>query len=188
MDPTLLRHRPSDAVRRRAEAEGIDLEELKRSDPQRYGMLNAGEALRAHPELADLAASALAVAFPERSLFEAAPDAMVRVLVFPPLSEAERRRFDALLAPLTDRPEWRARHAYYREVRDVRGTRHELGLPAAPAAYHGGDGMVGPFADQADADAWAREHVAPPRVHDTVVLGGAWFCDVFPGEPGPPSG
>lgn len=182
MDPDLLAHRPNEEARRRAEADGIDLEALKRDDPERYRMLSAGEVLRAHPELDALAGSALAALVPERRLYRVDGGGWVRLLAFPPLDAAEQERVDGLLARLPERPEWRARHAYYREVHDVRGRRRELGLPSAPDAYAGGDALVGPFPDEAAADAWARGAVAPPRTHDTLHHAGGWFCDVFVGD------
>ncbi|MEJ2668478.1 MAG: hypothetical protein P8Z81_15515 [Deinococcales bacterium] len=153
MDERLRRHTPSAALRSRAEAEGIDLEALKREAPADYMVLNAGEVLLAAAELAHL-------------------------------DDEELERFDALLAPLVDRPEWSARHAYYREVNDARGKRRELGLPLVPDAYREGDAVVGPFPDEAAAEAWGREHVDAPRVHDPFAMNGRWFCDVFRADEG----
>ncbi|HKI58964.1 MAG TPA: hypothetical protein VKA00_07110 [Trueperaceae bacterium] len=182
MDERLRRHTPSVAARRRAEAEGIDLEAMKRDAPHEYMILNAAEALRASPELAELAGSMLLAAFPEREVFRAPAGARERLLAFPPLAAAELTRFDALLAPLVERPEWRERHAYFREVTDARGRTRELALAVPPSAYQGGDEVVGPFGTREAADAWGRERIASPRVHDAFPMNGAWFCDVFSGD------
>lgn len=175
-------HVPSAATQRRAEAEGLDLEAMKREVPQAYMALNAGEALRACRELADLAGSLLVAAFPDREVFRAASGSWERLLTFPPLRHEELGRLDRLLAPLVERDPWRGRHAFYRQVDDVRGSVRELGLPLAAEAYQQSDGVVGPFADEASADAWGRAHVAPPRVYDVFAMNGAWFCDVFRGD------
>lgn len=179
LDERLRLHVPSDAARRRARAEGLDLEALKRDAPREYMMLNASEVLRAAPELSDLAGSMLLAAFPEREVFRAPAGAQERLLAFPPLQGRELARLDALLAPLVDRPEWRRRHAFYREVADTRGRLRELALATPPAAYRDGNAVVGPFESEQDADAWGREHVGPPRVHDRFPMNGAWFCDIF---------
>lgn len=184
MDELLSRHTPSQAARRRARAEGIDLEALKRDAPRDYMILNAGEVLRAPSELVHLAGSMLLAAFPEREVFRAPAGAFERLLSFPPLSADEQARFDTLLAPLVERPEWRRRHAYYREVADVGGRTRELALPVAPADYGGGDAVVGPFDTRGSADAWGRQRVSAPRVHDAFPMDGVWFCDVFPGDQG----
>jgi hypothetical protein len=179
MDERVRRHTPSAALERRARAEGIDLEALKREAPEDYMALAATEVLRAAPELADLAGGMLLMAFPEREVFRAPDGSRERLLAFPPLTQDELERLDGLLAPLVDRPAWRRRDAYFRQVDDVRGQRRELDLPQAPDAYDQGDAVVGPFADQQAADAWGRTHVGPPRVHDAFSMNGRWFCDVF---------
>ncbi len=179
MDERLRRHTPSAALRRRAEAEGIDLESLKRDAPADYMALAAGEVLRVAPELAELAGGMLLMAFPEREVFRAPDGRRERLLAFPALSAEELERLDGLLAPLVDRPAWLRRHAYFREVDDARGARRELDLPQPPDAYQSGDAVVGPFADEDAADAWGRAQVRPPHVHDPFPMNGRWFCDVF---------
>ncbi len=179
MDERLRRHTPSEALRARAEAEGIDLDTLKRDAPADYMALNAGEVVVAARELAHLAAGMVLTAFPDREVFRMQAGPSERLLAFPPLAEAELERLDALLAPLVDRPEWSHRHAYYREVEDVRGRRRELGLAVAPGAFTEDEGVVGPFADREAAEAWGRDNVRAPRVHDPFRMNGRWFCDVF---------
>jgi len=179
MDERVRRHVPSAAMRRRAEAEGIDLDALKREAPTDYMALAAGEVLRVAPELAELAGGMLLVAFPEREVFRAPDGPRERLLAFPALSGEELERLDGLLAPLVDRPEWYRRNAFYRQVDDARGARRELDLPQAPDAYRQGDAVVGPFVDEGAADAWGRAQVRPPHVHDPFPMNGRWFCDVF---------
>lgn len=179
MDERLRRHTPSAALRRRAAAEGIDLESLKRDAPADYMALAAGEVVRAAPELAALAGGMLLMAFPEREAFRAPDGRRERLLAFPPLSAEELERLDGLLAPLVDRPEWRRRHAFLRQVDDVHGTRRELDLPEHPDAYQQGAAVVGPFADRDAAEAWGRAQAKPPHVHDPFPMNGRWFCDVF---------
>ena len=67
--------------------------------------------------------------------------------------------------------------------------RRELDLPQAPdddleADDLDDDTVVGPFADEAAADAWGRAHVRPPLVHDPFPMNGRWFCDVFRADDG----
>ncbi len=182
MDPRLRDHTPGPEALRRAADDGVDLERLKIDDPVAYMVRNAGTVVTAAPELAHLAEGMLTAAFPDRQVFRAEVAEGVRVLAFPPLDGEELRSYDRWLAPLVDRPEWRARHAYYREVGDLRGVGRELGLPQGPDAYRGGEGVIGPFEDGADADAWAEEHVTRPLVHDSFPMNGRWFCDVFRAE------
>ena len=182
MPDPLSDHVPSEAVRRVAEREGIDLEALRRDDPTAYMMANAGEAVRASAELAEIAGPLLLTAFPRRLTFRSQAGALVRFSLFPPPDAADLARLDALLEPLLERPEWRARHAFYRIVEDRSGLRRELALPLAPQAYEGGDAVVGPFRAEGAADAWAARSVTPPRVHDAFGSGSVWFCDVFRGD------
>jgi len=179
MDPRIERHRPSEAEERRAAADGVDLEALKREAPVEYMVRNAASVLTVAPALAHLAAGMLLAAFPEREVFRSEGDDYERVLAFPPLTPDELRRFDGLLVPLVERPEWRSRHAFYREVNDVRGLRRELGLPQAPGDYDGTVAVVGPFDDEGEADAWGRASVTSPRTYDPFPMNGYWFCDVF---------
>lgn len=179
MDPRLARHRPTEAAKRRAREAGLDLATLKRDDPERYRMLNAAEVVRASPELAGLAAGMLLAAFPEREAFRAPAGALERVLAFPPLDPDELRSYEALLAPLVERPEWRRRHAFYREVGDARGVVRELAVPTPPGENGANDAVVGPFASRQAAEAWGRAQVRPPRAFDAFVMGERWYCDVF---------
>ena len=57
-------------------------------------------------------------------------------------------------------------------------------MPIAPEAYAGGAWLVGPFATEAEADAWAARRLEAPWVHDVVEHAGAPYADVFLGDPG----
>ena len=184
MDERDPQHDGGGALRAWADAQGSDPETLERERPAEALALEAREVLRAAPALAELAGGMLLAAFPRRQAFRTDEGGWVRLLAYPPLTDAELERFDALLAPLVDRPEWRRRDAYYRQVDDVGGRRRELALPRPPDAYDGGDAVVGPFPDRGSADAWGTARVEAPRVHDAFPMNGRWFCDVFRGDEG----
>lgn len=138
------------------------------------------EALRATPELADIAVSLLLVAFPEKRLAREAEGQRTVLYTEPPLAKPERRRLLDLLFELVERPEWRERCAVAREVRDVRGTRLELLVPLAPDAYDGGEALVGPFEGEEEAQAWAAGIAEPSLAFDTVPCHGRQLVDLFP--------
>jgi len=145
--------------------------------------LPAIELLRVDPRLEDLAASLFWATFPHRRLGKAAADRDGRVplLVDAPLDGREDERWrSALDALLQDRA---ASGAFRREVRDRDGRREELALPVAPEAYAGGAWLVGPFATEAAADAWAARRLERPWVHDVIAHANAHFADVFLGDP-----
>jgi len=180
-------HVPSEAVRRKAEAAGINLEALKRDDPTAYAMLNAARLLHTEPELMEAVGEAFFAAFPEHEVFNLPLEnaqAGVELLVFPPLGRDELARLDNLLSYLVSRPPWEAERVFYRVVNDLRGERRELARPLQPSLWGGGEGLVGPFADEGEASAWGEANVDPRAglVHDTLAYAGAWFCDVFRGE------
>jgi len=138
-----------------------------------------GEALRASADLADIAASLLLALFPDRQLYRSEHGGLKLLLVDPPLGVGDAARLERYLHELVARPEWRARHAVVREVRDRGGVRREVRTPVPPAAYGVGEALVGPFDDEASADAWGAEHAPPGFDHDAVRMAGAWLCDVF---------
>lgn len=141
------------------------------------------ELLRVDPRLEQLAASLFWATFPARRLGKAPADRDGRVpfLVDAPLdARADERWRHALAALLRDRAD---SGAFVREVRDRDGRREELALPVGPDAYAGGAWLVGPFASDAAADAWAAHRLERPWVHDVVAHGGARFADVFLGDP-----
>jgi len=151
------------------------------------------EALRAGPGLADIAVSLVLALFPEHQLYRAEAGDMSVIALDPPLDTEQTARLERYLHDLVERPEWRKRHAVVREVRDRGGTRLEVRTPTAPAEYVAGEALVGPFDDEAAADAWGAEHVAGGFGHDAIRMAGAWLCDVFDAgedlgagwEPGP---
>lgn len=141
------------------------------------------ELLRVDPRLEALAASLFWATLPDRRLGKAPADRDGRVpfLLDAPLAPREADRWrGALDALLRDRA---GAGAFLREVRDRDGRREELALPVAPEAYGGGAWLVGPFATEAAADAWAAQRLARPWVHDVVAHAGAHFADVFLGDP-----
>lgn len=141
------------------------------------------ELLRVDPRLEDLAASLFWATFPQRRLGKAPADRDGRVplLIDAPLGAREGDRWrGALDALLRERA---ASGAFVREVRDRDGRREELALPVEPDAYPGGAWLVGPFATEGAADAWAARALARPWVHDVVAHAGAHYADVFLGDP-----
>lgn len=137
------------------------------------------EALRAGPGLADIAVSLLLALFPEHDLYRAAAGDMTSLSLDPPLGAEQAGRLEHYLHQLVERPEWRARHGVVREVRDRTGTRLEVRTPAAPAEYRGGEALVGPFEDEAAAEAWGADHAGTGYGHDAIRMAGVWLCDVF---------
>jgi hypothetical protein len=145
----------------------------------------AAEVLRVDPRLLDVVVSLFWATFPGRRLARADPDDDGRVALRtdPPWTAAARERWLMAVDRLLQQPFARAGGAYAREVRDRRGRRDELALPVDPASYRGGAWLVGPFPEEAAADAWAIATLRPPWVHDVHGHGGAWFADVFIGDP-----
>lgn len=143
------------------------------------------ELLRVDPRLLDLVASLFWATFPRRDLIRAGEDRDGRVVLAaaPPWDEPAAQRWQAALDTLLHQPRLTRDGAFAREVRDRAGRRWELALPAAPTAYAGGAWLVGPFDAEAAADRWAAERLAPPWVHDVVPHAGAWYADVFLGDP-----
>ena len=178
-------HTPSEAVKKRAEAAGIDLETLKRDDPTAYAMLNAQHLLRVSPPLLGAAGDTLFTYFPDHQAFDLPPDAngTLGLLVFPPLTGDDLGTLDDAFEKTVQRPELREVFAYYRLVSDRAGTRREFGLPTAPSAWRAPlSVMVGPFESEAAARSWGDAQVAGPLLYDALPYGGRWFCDVFSGE------
>lgn len=173
-------HVPSRLARERAHAAGLDVHALKIEAPDRYRMLNAEELVRVAPELADAAAELVAAAWPQRRLYRVpASVSSERLLVFPPLGEEEFARFDDDAAQLVARPSFSKALAFFRTVRDLRGTHRELLLPTPPDAWAGEAALVGPFEDQQAAEAWPAGRLGPELIADPLPYRGRWFCDVF---------
>ena len=178
----LEHHTPTEAARRRAEAAGLDLGDLKRNDPQRYKMLNAAPLLQVAPDLQAAASAVFFAAFRHYDLFEVPNDDTVTLLAFPPLTPAEAGRLDDALGRLAALEVHAKKHVYYRVVTDRQGEHRQLALPLSPDAWSGeANRLVGPFATQSEAEAWGEARVSGQGslIHDTVPQGNAWFCDVF---------
>lgn len=175
----LREHVASDLARSRARAAGLDLETLRRDAPDRYRMLNAEEVARVAPELVEAAASIVEASWPRRQLYRVPSPGGERLLVFPPLSEDEFARFDDDAADLVARPSFSEALAFFRTVRDLRGTHRELLLPVAPEAWDGGVALVGPFASEEAAKAWPAGRLPAELMADPIPYRGRWFCDVF---------
>jgi hypothetical protein len=142
------------------------------------------ELLRSAPDLLATVAQVLWVAAPQRRL--AADDVddagLVPLRTDAPLAPAEEAAFERGLDALLREASSRERGVYLREVRDARGVRRELGVPADPASWSGALTMVGPFDAMAEAEAWRAERLGPPLVGDPLWHDGRLYVDVFSGE------
>ena len=140
--------------------------------------------LRTHPDLLQTVAQLLWAAAPEAELMHDDPDdaGLVPLYLRAPLREPQQAAFERGLDALLAEPSERRRGTYLREVRDLRGRRRELGVPVAPDAWQGGAVLVGPFPDEAAAEAWRERTVTPPWLGDPLPHAGAWYVDVFDGE------
>jgi len=138
------------------------------------------EAVRATTELADVTARLLQALFPEKRLVSAMEGRWLTFAARPVLAVHESRRLLDHLHDLVARPEWRRLHAVAREVTDTRGRRIEVLVPLPPAAYEGGEALVGPFPDEESAKAWYAGVQVHGLAADTFRLADAWLCDLFP--------
>lgn len=140
--------------------------------------------LRTHPDLLETVAQLLWAAAPQAQLMHDDPDeaGLVPLYLRAPLPEHQQAAFERGLDALLAEPRERRRGTYLREVRDLRGRRRELGVPVAPAAWRGAAVLVGPFPDEAAAEAWHRDALTPPWLGDALPHAGAWYVDVFPGD------
>ncbi len=140
------------------------------------------ELLRVHPELLDVVAQLVWVAAPSTELLrDDAHDASGLVVLHAraPLSEAQAAAFERGLDALLREPSEQRRGTYLREVHDLRGRRRELGVPIPPSAWDERAGLVGPFADEAEAHAWQARTLPPGWLGDPLPHQGRWFSDVF---------
>ncbi len=175
-------HQASELARRRAARAGLDLDTLRRDAPDQYRMLNAEEIVRVSPELAEVAAELVWELFEERRVYRVPGEGVERLLAFPPLGGQELERFDDAAADLVARPAYETELAFFRTVRDLRGTRRELMLPTPPEAWHGEAVLVGPFRDREEAEGWPAGRLPPELMADPLPYRGRWFCDVFRGD------
>ena len=182
MTDALLNHTPSEVVRKRAEAAGLDLEALRHDDPTAYAMLNAQHLLRVSPPLLGVAGEVLFAGLPDHQAFDLPPDesGTLGLLVFPPLNGEALEELDNAFEKTIQRPELREVFAYYRVVGDLKGTRREFGLPTPPDAWRAPlSVMVGPFEKEAEAKEWGVTRIPEGFLFDVLPYGGRWFCDVF---------
>ncbi len=184
MDEFLRLHQPSEAALRRAKQAGLELTELKETNPQHYKMLVAQNVLEVSVGLEQAASSVLVAAFRHHEIFRLEQGSEVVLLIFPELNSKELERLETGLAKLADLPTFRAQHVYFRVTTDKTGEHRQFALPLAASQWRGQTNhLVGPFTDQAQAEAWGNTQVRPYNlIHDTVQQDGVWFCDVFLGE------
>ncbi len=175
-------------AKRRAAAAGLDLGELFARDPQQWRMLHADEALRVTDDVLPHVAPLLSALYPEAELFEAPTGRWRRVLLYPARDARDLERLDDPAAELAARL---GDDVVYRIVEDLDGVRRELGRPLAPEQWRPDAGvdavaLVGPFDDDAAAQAWAEDTVMGSGdgrfTVDTVPHAGRWFADVFRGD------
>ena len=171
-------------MRAQAEATGVNLGELRRSDPLTYATINAVPLIRTDARLAGEINTALAQVVPHAQLFAVPltnPQTDTELRVFPPLQKRDLAALDDALAAFVGT---QPGGLFYRTVGDRSGERRELAWPLRPATWQAGAALVGPFADQEEANTWGGAHVDPRSgfVSDTLPYAGAWYCDVFKGE------
>ncbi len=183
----LRAHEPDEALARRAEAAQIDLAALKAADPVSYMAACAAPLLRTDARLEVSLSGLVGRLLPEHQLFRlplVLKQTDTELRIFPPPTRAERNALDDALGSFVQEPTHQKQYLFYRIVGERSGERRELAWPIPPERSGGEAGLVGPFADEAAAEAWGQAHADPRRgmVHDTVPHGGAWFCDLFMGE------
>lgn len=178
----LTHHQADPKLKARAKNAGIDLDDLKKTDPEQYKMLTSQPLLYITQDLLEWV-EPLFTSFPQHSLYQMPAGALTQLRVFPDLTPDELELFDSLLANVTERPALAERFVFYRVVSDTAGERRELMLPVAPSAWQQEVGvMVGPFDTQEDADNWAHERMSAGVVFDSLLYRNRWFCDVFKGS------
>ena len=180
MDSVLQTHTPSETTRAKAEAADIDLDALKRSDPERYKMMNAGNVVDVDARLVEEATAVFLAAFPRYEVFRLESPTHIQLLSFPPLSQAEQDKFDDALARLSAHPKYSAQHTYFRIITDQRGEHRQFALPVASDAWQGELGvLVGPFVSEAEANIWQDALEQSELMTDVLPRDELWFCDVF---------
>jgi hypothetical protein len=184
VDELLRLHQPNDAVLQRAKRAGINLTEVKETNPQHYKMLVAQSVLEVSPELEEAASSVMFAAFRHHEVFSLEQSHRVILLIFPELGSKDLERLETALANLAEVPAYKQRHAYFRVITDRAGEHRQFALPLAPSEWQVQTNiLVGPFNNQAEAEVWGDTNVRPQHlIHDTLQHAGAWFCDVFSGE------
>jgi hypothetical protein len=181
VDEFLRLHQPSDKVRQRAERAGLDLNDLKATNPQHYKMLVAQHVLEVSTELEDVASSVIVATLRHHDVFRLEQSHHVTLLMFPELSDKELRKLDGALAQLAESTALKAKDTYFRVVTDKTGEHRQFALPISGEAWQGQlNILVGPFNNQALAQTWGEANVRPKQfIYDTLNHAGRWFCDVF---------
>jgi hypothetical protein len=184
VDEFLRLHKPSDEALLRARQAKLDLTQLKETDPARYKMMVAQRVLEVSPGLETLANSTLLAAFRHHEVFRLEQSGSVTLLVFPELSHKEQEKLDKALSQFIEAPTYKTKHVYFRVVTDKTGEHRQLAFPLSVDTWQGQTNiLVGPFANQKEAERWGDNTVRPHNlIHDTVNYAGAWFCDVFSAE------
>jgi hypothetical protein len=176
VDEFLKIHKPSPEALERARAEGIDLLVLKETNPNEYKMRSAQEVLQTSSVLADIASQVFFAAFPHHELFRHGDS---RWLSFPELSSKELQRWDDALARLVLHPKYAKNYLYYHVINDKHGEERHLDFPVNPKDWQGQiNVLIGPFATQSEAEAWA-EAIDQQFMVDIVPYLQGWFCDIF---------
>lgn len=176
-------HTPSERVRAQAGAAGLDLDRLREEDPLTYAAANAVALVRTDARLVARVGAALAqlgAKFQPFSVPLSLPQTDTELRVFPALSPGELEHLDHALGTLAGAEPG----VFYRTVNDRGGERRELAWPLGPGRFSGLPALVGPFPDEAAANAWGEAHADPRTglVYDALPYAGAWFCDVFRGD------
>ena len=162
----------------------MDLEGLRESDPLTYAAINAVSLVRTDARLASQVNAALIPFAPHAQLFTVPltnPQTDTELRVFPPLQKPELDAFDDALGVFVST---QPGGLFYRTVGDISGEHRELAWPLPPQKWSAGTALVGPFSDEAEANAWGQDHIDPRSglVFDALPYAGAWYSDVFKGE------
>jgi hypothetical protein len=181
VDEFLRLHQPSNLALQRAKHAGINLAELKETNPQHYKILVAQNILEVSATLEQAASSVIVAAFRHHEVFRLERGEDVTLLIFPDLNAKETERLETALAKLAGLPHFEAQHVYFRVIADKNGEHRQLALPLPASQWAGQQSkLIGPFANQLEAEAWGEQNVRLHNlIHDTVQHAGIWFCDVF---------
>ena len=170
----------SEKAKARAKAAGLELDALRESDPERFMLFCAEDVLYLSEQLRDLASSVFFAAFPHHKLFEQADERLLIFKAFPGLGKAEEEKLLSALGRLIDHPKFAFPLAYLRTVNDQTGRQHYFALPIQAQDWKGqSNQLVGPFATEAQARAWALENLLAGLDFDSLQHADQWFCEFF---------
>ncbi len=171
---------PSPKAIQRAKAAGLELDDLRETDPERFMLFCAEPVLYLSETLRDLASRVFFAAFPYHKLFEQAEDGLLVFKSFPALSPNEEEKIVSALGRLVDHEKFPHPLAYLRTVSDEAGKRHYFALPIAQKDWQGEPNqLVGPFESEVEAEDWGKENVTLGLDFDSLRHAGNWFCEVF---------